>query len=159
MPQLGQLGAFLALAAVVIATPGPDTARTIRTTLVGGRGAGARTALGVATGQAVWTLAASAGVAGVVAASAPLFLAVRIGGAGYLVFLGVQALAAALRGRTGGHSAARRLSGRAGYRQGLLSNLGNPKMALFFTSLLPQFAGGTSFRSLLALGLLFCALT
>jgi len=160
MPELGQLGAFLALAAVVIVTPGPDTALTIRNTLLGGRGAGARTALGVATGQAVWTLAASAGVAGVVASSAPLFLAVRIGGAAYLVFLGLQALAAALRGRAGEHPAARRLSGRAGYRQGLLSNLGNPKMALFFTSLLPQFAGaGTSFRSLLALGLLFCALT
>ena len=55
MPPLGQLGAFLALAAVVIVTPGPDTALTIRNTLFGGRAAGARTALGVATGQAVWT--------------------------------------------------------------------------------------------------------
>jgi len=156
---VAQVGAFLALAAVVIVTPGPDTALTIRNTLLGGRGGGVRTALGVATGQAVWTLAASAGVAGVVASSAPVFLAVRIGGAAYLVFLGVQALLAALRGRTYEHAAGR-FSGRAGYRQGLLSNLGNPKMALFFTSLLPQFTGaGTTFRSLFGLGLLFCALT
>jgi threonine/homoserine/homoserine lactone efflux protein len=157
---MGQLGAFLALAVVVIVTPGPDTALTIRNTLVGGRGIGTRTALGVATGQAVWTLAASGGIAGVVAASAPLFLVVRIGGAAYLVFLGAQALAAAWRGSAREHRPARPVAGRAGYRQGLFSNLGNPKMALFFTSLLPQSAGPeTSFASLLALGLLFCALT
>jgi threonine/homoserine/homoserine lactone efflux protein len=152
------LGAFLALAAVVIVTPGPDTALTIRNALLGGRTAGVRTALGVATGQAVWTLAASAGVAGLVASSRPVFLAVRIAGAAYLVFLGVQALLAAVRGRA--HERPARVAGRAGYKQGLLSNLGNPKMALFFTSLLPQFAGaGTTFGSLAGLGLLFCGMT
>jgi threonine/homoserine/homoserine lactone efflux protein len=156
---LTQLGAFLALAAVVIVTPGPDTALTIRNALLGGRAAGLRTALGVATGQAAWTLAASAGVAGLVASSRPVFLAVRIAGAAYLVLLGAQALLAAVRGRAHERPAAA-AAGRAGYRQGLLSNLGNPKMALFFTSLLPQFAGtGTTFGSLAGLGLLFCAMT
>ncbi len=111
------------------------------------------TALGVASGQAVWTLAASAGVPAVVAASHPLFLTVRLAGAAYLVYLGLQTLRGHARGRL-------RAAKGAGYRQGLLSNLGNPKMAIFFTSLLPQFTGAhTSFAALLALGLLFCALT
>jgi threonine/homoserine/homoserine lactone efflux protein len=147
------LAAFLGLAAVVIVTPGPDTALTIRNTLARGRADGVLTALGVASGQAVWTLAASAGVAAVVAASHPLFLAVRLAGAAYLVYLGVQTLR--------GHARERLLAARGtGYRQGLLSNLGNPKMAVFFTSLLPQFTGThTSFAALLALGLLFCAMT
>lgn len=144
------LFAFLALAAVVICTPGPDTALTIRNTLVRGRGDGMLTALGVASGQAMWTLAASAGVAAVVAASHPLFLAIRLAGAAYLVYLGVHAF----RGHAGGNV---RAAKGAGYRQGLLSNLGNPKMAVFFTSLLPQFGAG--FGELSALGLLFCATT
>jgi threonine/homoserine/homoserine lactone efflux protein len=147
------LGAFLALAAVVIVTPGPDTALTIRNTLARGRGEGVRTAFGVASGQAVWTLAASAGIAALVAASHPLFLALRVVGAAYLVYLGVQTL----RRHEPTHA---RATGGAGYRQGLLSNLGNPKMALFFTSLLPQFAGThASFGALVVLGFLFCALT
>ena len=156
---MSHLGSFIALAAVVIVTPGPDTALTIRNTLVGGRRNGVCTAFGVASGLAVWTTAASAGVAAIVASSQPLFLAVRIAGAAFLVVLGGRALWAAVRGRP--HAAGSGLSGRAGgYRQGLLSNLGNPKIAVFFTSLLPQFTGGrTTFGSLLALGLLFCALT
>ena len=145
---------FVLLAAVVICTPGPDTALTIRNTLLGGRGNGLRTAQGVATGQALWTLAASAGIAALVAASQPVFVAVRIAGAAYLVWLGLQALAAALRGR---RHEDRPPGSAAGFRQGLLSNLSNPKMAVFFTSLLPQF--GTGFGELLALGLVFAAMT
>jgi threonine/homoserine/homoserine lactone efflux protein len=145
---------FVLVAALVICTPGPDTALTIRNTLLGGRGNGLRTAQGVAVGQALWTLAASAGVAALVAASQPVFLAVRVAGAAYLVWLGLQALAAAVRGGRDGH---RPRGSRAGFRQGLLSNLANPKMAVFFTSLLPQF--GSGFGELLALGLVFSTMT
>ena len=145
---------FVLIAAVVICTPGPDTALTIRNTLLGGRGNGLRTAQGVALGQALWTLAASVGVAALVAASQPVFVAVRIAGAAYLVWLGLQALAAAVRGRGADH---RPRGSRAGFRQGLLGNLANPKMAVFFTSLLPQF--GTGFGELLGLGLVFSSLT
>jgi threonine/homoserine/homoserine lactone efflux protein len=145
---------FVLVAALVICTPGPDTALTIRNTLLGGRGNGLRTAQGVAVGQALWTLAASAGIAALVAASQPVFTAVRIAGAAYLVWLGLQSLVAAVRGRR--HE--ERLRGStAGFRQGLLSNLANPKMAVFFTSLLPQF--GTGFGELLALGLVFSTMT
>jgi threonine/homoserine/homoserine lactone efflux protein len=147
---VAQALAFLGVSALVIVTPGQDTALTIRNTLLGGRRSGVLTAAGVASGQAFWTLAASLGLAALLSASEPAFLAVRIAGAAYLVLLGIQTLLGASR-RGPEHP---RQRGNA-FRQGLLSNLGNPKMAVFFTSLLPQF-GGTSF---LALGLVFCTMT
>jgi threonine/homoserine/homoserine lactone efflux protein len=161
---LTQLAAFVAVSAVVICTPGQDTALTIRNALLGGRRSGVATAAGVAGGQAVWTVAASAGLAAVLSASQPAFLALKLAGAAYLVFLGLQSLRAACsRAPRGEAFAAPRLGlapARA-LRQGLLSNLANPKMAVFFTSLLPQFAptGGGAFAALLLLGFLFCALT
>jgi threonine/homoserine/homoserine lactone efflux protein len=155
------LAAFLAVSAVVIVTPGPDTALTIRNTLLGGRRSGIFTAAGVSAGQACWTLAASAGVAALIGASEPAFLALRLAGAAYLVFLGLQALIGALRRGEGGavvaHASGAALAPRKAFRQGMVSNLGNPKMAVFFTSLLPQF--GESFPALLALGVVFCSLT
>jgi threonine/homoserine/homoserine lactone efflux protein len=156
-----RFAAFLGIAVVVIVTPGPDTALTIRNTLLGGRGAGVRTALGVVSGQAVWTVATSAGIAALLVASEPAFRAVRLAGAAYLILLGLQTLRRVFRGGERAVEARGRRDSGAAYRQGLLSNLGNPKMAAFFTSLLPQFAPGgeTSFAGLLALGLLFCAMT
>lgn len=148
--------AFLGVALVVIVTPGQDTALTIRNTLSGGRAGGVSTALGVAFGQATWTVAAAAGIAAVLRASELAFVAVRLAGAAYLVYLGAQTLVAALRGRRVEH-APRTPTTRGAFRQGLLSNLGNPKMAIFFTSLLPQF--GASFASMLGLGLVFCTMT
>jgi threonine/homoserine/homoserine lactone efflux protein len=149
-----ELVAFLGVSAIVIATPGPDTALTIRNTLMGGRRAGIFTALGVSSGQAVWTLATAAGIAALLAASEPAFLVVKIAGSAYLVWLGLQAILAAVRGHARPAIRAPRSSS---FRQGLLSNLGNPKMAAFFPSLLPQFGG--SFSLLLALGMAFCLMT
>ena len=146
---MAHIGAFIAIAAVVICIPGPDTALIVRNTLFGGRANGIRTAGGIFTGNAVWTLAASAGIAALVAASHPLFTALRVFGAAYLVWLGLSTL----RGHRGIDARPHRGSG---YRQGILSNLGNPKIAVFFTSLLPQF--GTGFVQLAALGLLFSAM-
>ena len=148
--------AFLGVSAIVIVTPGQDTALTIRNTLLGGRRNGILTALGVSGGQAVWALATSAGVAAVLQASEPAFVAVKLAGAGYLVFLGLQTLLPALRSTTSTPKVSPR--GRP-LRQGLVSNLGNPKMAIFFTSLLPQFTRAPSFAALLILGLIFCAMT
>ena len=154
--------AFLGVSAIVIMTPGPDTALTIRNTLLGGRRAGIFTAVGVSGGQAAWTLATAAGIAALLAASEPAFLAVKLAGSAYLVWLGLQAILSALRGRSRQRSelARRPLSRRTALRQGLLSNLGNPKMAAFFPSLLPQFAPQThAFPVLLGLGLVFCLMT
>jgi threonine/homoserine/homoserine lactone efflux protein len=154
---MAQFAAFLGVAALVIVTPGQDTALTIRNTLVGGRRAGIRTAIGVSAGQAIWALAAAVGIAALLHASEPAFLAVRLAGGAYLVYLGAQALRSALRRSAVQPPVTRRGQRPAPLRQGVISNLGNPKMAVFFTSLLPQFGG--SFPVLLALGLVFCTLT
>jgi threonine/homoserine/homoserine lactone efflux protein len=156
--------AFLGVSALVIVMPGQDTALTIRSTLLGGRRAGVLTALGVSTGQAVWTLAASAGITALLLASEPAFLAVKLAGAIYLVFLGGQMLVRAARSSRAPVDIVRQtdgLSSSKAYRQGVVSNLGNPKMAVFFTSLLPQFApeSGPRFATFMALGLCFCAMT
>jgi threonine/homoserine/homoserine lactone efflux protein len=148
--------AFLGISLLVICTPGQDTALTIRNTLVGGRAGGIRTAAGVALGQTVWALAASLGLAALLAASEPAFDALRLVGAAYLVLLGLHALHDAVRGRALPEAAAAPRSPRF-LRQGVLSNLANPKMAVFFTGLLPQF--GSSFAAMFALGVAFAALT
>jgi len=149
---------FLGVSALVIATPGQDTALTIRNTLLGGRATGVATALGVGAGQAAWTLATALGVGALLATSEPAFAALRVAGAAYLFWLGLRTLWTAARGagstRQGGRAARRPA---VALRQGLLSNLGNPKMLAFFTSLLPQFS--STGAGLLAHGLLFCVLT
>jgi len=150
-----QFAAFVGVAVLVIVTPGQDTALTIRNSLLGGRRSGVLTAAGVCSGQCAWALATSAGLAAVLIASEVAFVALRVIGAAYLCFLGAQALYAAWRG-----SRKRELATgprRAPFRQGLVSNLGNPKMAVFFPSLLPQFA--QSFEALLALGIAFACMT
>ena len=161
----GSFVAFLGIAVVVIVTPGQDTALTIRNTLLGGRRAGLATALGVAVGQSTWTVATSVGLTAILVASEPAFVALRLGGSAYLVWLGLQSI------RTGLRPAAGRLhdpvdtpqpgSMRRAWRQGVLSSLGNPKLAVFFSSLLPQFAppGSAALETMLALGAVFVAMT
>jgi threonine/homoserine/homoserine lactone efflux protein len=146
--------AFLGVATVVIVTPGQDTALTIRNTLLGGRRSGILTAGGVSMGQAIWALATSAGIAAMLQASAPAFEALKLAGAAYLIWLGLQTIFR----RSGERRAAPPRPGRS-FRQGVVSNLGNPKMAIFFTSLLPQFVPQPAFGSLFALGLVFSAMT
>jgi threonine/homoserine/homoserine lactone efflux protein len=161
------IASFLAVAVVVIVTPGQDTALTIRNTLLGGRRGGVATAVGVAAGQAVWALAASAGLAVILEASHPAFLVLRVAGAGYLVYLGGRALSDAVRRRRrtpGGEArfaVGSRTAPRRALRQELISNLGNPKMVVFFTGLLPQFvaSGHATFSPLLLLGLVFASMT
>jgi len=139
---------FLVVALVVIVAPGPDFALTVRNSV---RGGGLATTLGVVTGQLVWALATAAGVAALLVASHPAFVALRLVGATYLIWLGLSGL---LR-----RDRQRELIVRRGspFRQGLLSNLANPKMPVFFTSLLPQFGG--SFAALALHGVAFAALT
>jgi threonine/homoserine/homoserine lactone efflux protein len=137
------LGAFFAVAAVVIIAPGPDTVLVTKNALLHGRGAALATSLGVNAGLAIWSLAAAFGVAAVVRASAFAFTALKLVGACYLAWLGLQALRAAWRREAhavdGGGLPRRALSSLGGFRQGLFSDLSNPKIAVFFTGLLPQF--------------------
>jgi len=158
---MGETAAFLGVAALVICTPGQDTALTVRMALSGGRRDGMATAAGVAIGQGAWTVATAAGLASLLVASQTAFAALRIAGAVVIVVLGVQALLAALGRRDADTKHGATTGQLHGFRQGLVSNLANPKMAVFFTSLLPQFApeDGRAFPVLLGLGLVFSLLT
>jgi RhtB (resistance to homoserine/threonine) family protein len=158
------LWAFVPIAAAVIITPGPDTLLVTKNAVLHGRAAALATSLGVNTGLLVWTIAAAVGVAAIVRESSLAFDVLKIAGAAYLIWLGTHALlrarqrAAVAGARARGGS---RIGPARGYRQGLLSNLGNPKIAVFFTGLLPQFVapGRSAFEPLLLLGCLFVAMT
>jgi threonine/homoserine/homoserine lactone efflux protein len=161
--MLTELFAFIGVSALVICAPGPDTALTIRNSIVGGRRGGMLTAGGIAAGQLVWTIATSLGIAGLLQASQPAFTALKIIGAAYLVWLGFQSILAAVRGGPSHEEPKIRYQlGRwNAMRQGLISNLANPKMAVFFLSLLPQFVTAASggFAGFALLGVMFCAMT
>jgi RhtB (resistance to homoserine/threonine) family protein len=156
---------FIGVAAIVIVIPGPDTAVVTKNVLMHGRRAGLGTSLGVSAGLSIWTIAAAVGVASLVRASEMAFTVLKILGALYLVWLGIQALRAA------GHPpaaddpsqgvAAPGMGARGGFRQGVLSDLANPKIGIFFTSLLPQFvsAGHAVLLPFLVLGAIFVAMT
>ena len=141
---------FLAVSAIVIVTPGVDMALVTRNALLHGRRAARATALGVNLGIFIWTLAAALGLAAVIAASAAAFTAIKLAGAVYLVYLGLRTL-------LGSHEPVAAAPRGNAFRQGLTSNLLNPKIAVFFTSLLPQFvdAQHAQPQDLLLLGVVF----
>lgn len=162
--MIHHLWLFVGIAAVVIVVPGPDTAIVTKNALLHGRRAALGTSFGVSTGLAVWTVASALGVASIVRASDTAFTVLKLIGAAYLVWLGIQALRAAGRVRSDpDRESARRtaLDGRRGFRQGLLSDLANPKIGAFFTGLLPQFAGAghSVLLPFLVLGGLFVLMT
>jgi threonine/homoserine/homoserine lactone efflux protein len=140
---------FLGVITLLTITPGADMAMVSRSVFAGGRRAAFATTLGIASGCMLWAIASAAGVAAVLAASETAYDALRLVGAAYLVWLGAQSLWAAVRGygRAGPlgelavASAGARGSLRRPFRQGLLTNLFNPKIALFYTTFLPQFIG------------------
>jgi len=157
---------FLGISALVIATPGPDTALTVRNALLGGRRAGIFTALGVSVGQVVWAIGTSVGLVALLVASEPVFRALKLLGAAYLIFLGIQSLRSAFLhaprpSAVPTLSRGTKFSGLRAFRQGVINDLANPKMAVFFASVLPQFApeGHGMLSALVALGLVFSAVT
>jgi threonine/homoserine/homoserine lactone efflux protein len=130
-----QLLPFVGAAVLIALTPGADTALVVRNALVAGAPAARRTALGSTSGLLVWGAASACGIAAVLAASAAVFTTVKLAGAAYLIWLGLQAIL-----RAGAHAPEeRRARGGSPFRQGLLCNLLNPKAGVFFTALLPQF--------------------
>jgi RhtB (resistance to homoserine/threonine) family protein len=150
---------FLAIAVLLIVMPGPDTAMVTKNAIVGGRRSGVLAAVGVSVGLIIWTTAAALGIAAVLRASAVAFDALKFAGALYLAWIGIQMLRS--RGTPTESPSGRPESGVRALRQGVLSDLSNPKIAIFFTSLLPQFVQGTgpAFVPLLFLGILFALLT
>jgi threonine/homoserine/homoserine lactone efflux protein len=133
---------FLVVAGVLILVPGPDFAVVVRNTLAGGRPRGLWSAAGVATSNAVQGTAAAAGLGALVLQVEPLFQAIRWAGIGYLVFLAGQALRSAVRGvypSLDGGAPVTKAAAWAGWRQGFLSNITNPKVLVFYLAVLPQF--------------------
>jgi threonine/homoserine/homoserine lactone efflux protein len=139
MERVHSLPAFLAVAAVVTLAPGPAFALLVQVAAVHGRGVALATIAGNSAGVLAWGVLSAAGVSALVAASHEAYTALRIFGAGFLLWLGVRALAtthapAASLAATAGAPAAWRAA-----RKGLVNALANPKLAVFFVSLLPQF--------------------
>jgi threonine/homoserine/homoserine lactone efflux protein len=154
-----RFGAYLLVAALLIVTPGPDTALLIRNGLRGGFGAASLTALGVTAGILAWGTAAAAGLAALLAAWAWAAEVLRFASAVLLVVLGARSLRAALAGGRGAGPGPPR-TGHA-FLQGLLNNLLNPKAAAIFIGVVPQFVrpGDPPARlaaMVLAFGLMVC---
>jgi threonine/homoserine/homoserine lactone efflux protein len=145
---------FVGAATLIVLLPGPDTLVVVRSILRGGRRQGARTALGNLCGLTLWVVAAAVGLAAVLEASEVGYAALRIVGACYLVFLGAQAWRA--RGRIEEPGATRRGVLGTGFRAGLLTNLFNPKVGVFFVTFLPGFVPEDA--SVLGMTLLFGAI-
>jgi threonine/homoserine/homoserine lactone efflux protein len=137
---------FVGVVALLTITPGADMAMVARSVFTGGRRDAFATTLGISAGCFVWACASALGVAAVLAASQTAYDALRLVGAAYLVWLGVQSLLAARSGGVGSGAAAAASRGSASrpghpFRQGLLTNLFNPKIAIFYSTFLPQFIG------------------
>jgi threonine/homoserine/homoserine lactone efflux protein len=134
--------AFFGVAALLTLSPGPDMALMLRNVLRGGQRVVLPTAVGTCAGLLAWGAASSLGIAALMAASAELYFVLRLAGAAYLVYLGASAFRAALAGDP---REAEALDGRepmtrwAAFRTGLLTNLLNPKIGVFYATLLPQF--------------------
>ena len=139
--MLDALLAFLPVAALLTITPGAATALVVRSAVRGGRRHALFTTTGNSVGVLAWGCFAAVGIAAIVATSAEAFTAVKIAGAVVLVAMGIQSL----RGRRGLAAADqdRRApsppSDRAALRDGLLTSIANPKLAVFFVALFPQF--------------------
>jgi threonine/homoserine/homoserine lactone efflux protein len=148
---------FLLTVAVLTITPGPDMALVLRNGARGGSTAAWRTGLGCCIGIAIHATAAILGLSALLAISAVAFTVVKLAGAAYLVFLGVRILWSS---RTARHEAVAVDRGVSELRQGLLCNLLNPKIALLFLTLLPQFVadGEPRLRTSAILALTFLAL-
>jgi threonine/homoserine/homoserine lactone efflux protein len=134
----GTYGTYLLFVLLVLVVPGPDTALVLKNSLSGGRRGGVLTAIGIGSGNLAQGLAAALGSSAVVVRSEPVFEALRWAGAGYLGYLGVKALVAAWRGDYRALTATKARGGRR-WREGFLCNLTNPKVLVFYLSMLPQF--------------------
>jgi len=150
---------FTVAATLIVLLPGPDTLVVLRNLVRGGRAAAVRAVLGVLTGLLCWVVAAALGLSAVLRASEHAYLALRIAGAIYLVWLGVHSLRS--RGRAAPDRPARRGLLGQGFPAGLATDLLNPKVGVFFVTFLPGFvpAGYSIGWVSLGLGGLYLALT
>jgi threonine/homoserine/homoserine lactone efflux protein len=153
---------FLAAGVLLNLTPGQDTMFIVGRALSGGTRAGVAAAFGICTGSVGHTIAAALGLSLILATSALAFTVVKLLGAAYLVYLGVRLLLSKPAGQgvvaPGAAAYGTAVTARAVFLQGVLTNLLNPKVALFFLAFLPQFidtASGARVPAFLALGATF----
>jgi len=153
------VAAFVGAAVLIVLLPGPDTLVVVRSILRGGRRQGTLTALGNLCGLSLWVAAAAIGLAAMLQASEVGYAVLRIVGACYLVFLGVQAWRS--RGQVGAPETSRRGVLGTGFRAGILTNLFNPKVGVFFVTFLPGFVpdGASVLWTTLLFGAIFIVLT
>jgi len=148
---------FVATGVLLNLTPGQDTLYILGRSIAQGRQIGVASALGISAGAVVHTVAAALGLSAVLATSASAFVALKVVGAVYLVYLGVRMLMT--RTAALGSTGTERLVDRwTAFRQGMLTNILNPKVALFFLALMPQFIepeSPTKVGAFLLLGLSF----
>jgi threonine/homoserine/homoserine lactone efflux protein len=154
---MADLLAFVAASTLVILIPGPDTLVVLRGVLVHGRRSATLTAAGVLTGLSVWVCAAALGVTALVRASHDGYLILRLAGAAYLLLIGVQALRSRVLSQSFEVSVRRWSIVGRGYRAGLMTDLLNPKVGVFFITFLPAFIphGAPITAVTLGLGALF----
>jgi len=155
-----QIVLFVATSLMLIITPGQDMLLVMSRSISQGSKAGIATAAGVCTGLVGHTILAALGLGALLSASATLFTIIKLAGAGYLLYLGVKLLLTKSEEIAVSEAAAAPLS--THYVQGAISNLSNPKIAIFFLAYLPQFVPAETSHPtpvLLALGVSFAALT
>jgi threonine/homoserine/homoserine lactone efflux protein len=162
-PMLGihHYGLFIATAVLLVITPGQDTFFILGRSLSGGRAAGVAAALGISAGSVLHTFAAALGLSALLATSQYAFMAVKFAGAAYLIYIGVRALVTRSKSVPGDDAGRGEGGNWSAFRQGVVSNLLNPKVALFFLALMPQFIDAHSNQKViafLALGLTFVTL-
>jgi threonine/homoserine/homoserine lactone efflux protein len=153
------VGTFTVAAVLIVLLPGPDTLVVVRNIVRGGRRRGVLTALGNLCGLVVWVVAATLGLAAALRASEIGYEVLRVAGALYLAWLGVQAWRS--RGRETPPSEGRRGLLGGGFPAGLLTNLLNPKVGVFFVAFLPGFVphGAPVAQTSLLFGGIFVLLT
>ena len=150
-------GLFLAAGILLNLTPGPDTVYILGRSIAQGREAGIASALGICVGSIFHTCAAALGLSAILATSALAFSAIKLLGGAYLIFLGIKMLLDR-RKYLSLPSNFRRRTTTAAFRQGVLTNVLNPKVALFFLAFLPQFidpASNVKVLAFLTLGFAF----
>ncbi|MPY47553.1 LysE family translocator [Streptomyces acidicola] len=135
-----QLLAATGVLAVLTIVPGPDMAVVTKRAIASGRQDGLRTVGGITAGLLIWGVLTVVGLAAVLAASATAYMIVKLAGAAYLGFLGVQALLQSRRSRSVASGASAPPSSGNPWRTGLISDVFNPKIAVFYTGLLPTLA-------------------
>lgn len=156
MFDLSQLAIFMAATLALNLTPGPDMLYTATRSLGQGKRAGVASALGIGAGTVVHIIAATLGLSVVLSYSAVTFMAIKYLGAAYLIYLGIKTFRNKEQLHLGKNVA--RESTRRIFWQGVVTNILNPKVALFFLSFLPQFVNperGSVGLQLATLGIMF----